>query len=177
VDRPPAGEPSHADRARALVAGARFGALATVALEPEGHPFASLVAYVDDGAGHPVLLLSALAEHTRNARADPRASLLVTGDATAGGDPLAHERATLLGRLSPMADETTAPDAGARYLAAHPAAAGYAGLADFAFFRLLVASVRYVGGFGRMGWVDGGTYARAGAPGESRPSGPGRKSP
>ena len=177
MDRPPAAEPSHAERARVLVAGSTRGALATLAVEPAGHPFASLVAYAADGAGRPVLLLSALAEHTRNARADPRASLLVTRDGPAAGDPLAGERVTLVGRLLPVTGEAAAHDARATYLSAHPQAARYAGYGDFAFHRLAVASVRYVGGFGRMGWVDASAYTAAGLRGEARPSPAGRKAP
>src|ERR1700760_4577119 len=81
---------------RTLAARARIGSLATVARDPAGHPFATLVAMAVDGAGRPLLFLSALAEHTKNLRADERASLLVW-DAAASGDPLAAERVTLVG--------------------------------------------------------------------------------
>src|SRR5262245_41328877 len=60
--------------AETLLCAARHGALAT--LLPDGQPYASLVACAAS-AGAPVLLLSELAEHTRNLRRDPRASLLV----------------------------------------------------------------------------------------------------
>jgi hypothetical protein len=41
----------------------------------------------------------------------------------------------------------------AAYLAAHPSAEYYVDFADFAFWRLDVESVRYIGGYGRMSWV------------------------
>ena len=49
----------------------------------------------------------------------------------------------------PADERSAALDA---YRAAHPGAF-YAGFADFRLYRLDVASVRYVGGFGRMSWV------------------------
>ena len=75
------GEPSDAERGRTLLAAARTGALATVAVEG-GFPFGSLVAYAVDGAGRLLLCLSDLAEHSRNLAVDPRASLMVSQDAS-----------------------------------------------------------------------------------------------
>ncbi len=62
---------------RDLASRARFGSLATVARQPAGAPFATLVAVAVDATGRPLLFLSELAEHTKNLRADARASLLV----------------------------------------------------------------------------------------------------
>ena len=41
----------------------------------------------------------------------------------------------------------------AAFLATHPNAAYYADFRDFAFWKLHVASVRYIGGYGRMSWM------------------------
>jgi putative heme iron utilization protein len=48
-----------------------------------------------------------------------------------------------------------------RYLAANPAAEYYIDFGDFAFYRLTVQSIRYVGGYGRMSWVEPEQYAQA----------------
>ncbi len=136
--------------------------LATIAREPAGYPFGSLAMYALDERGDPILLLSGLAEHTANLHADPRASLLVceTVVAAPGGDPLTRGRVTLLGRIAPVpAAETGA--ARQRFLARHPEAEPYLQLPDFAFYRLQVESLRYVGGFGRMSWVSAADYAAA----------------
>jgi hypothetical protein len=42
----------------------------------------------------------------------------------------------------------------ARYLRYQPQAADYLALGDFRFFRMEPARARFIGGFGRMGWVD-----------------------
>lgn len=47
------------------------------------------------------------------------------------------------------------------YLAAQPTAAYYVDFGDFVFLRLGVESIRYVGGYGRMSWVEAADYAVA----------------
>lgn len=156
---PPTPEPTHAERARTLMAASRVGSLATLSsVEPEGYPFGSVVAYALDSAGRAVLLLSDIAEHTRNLKADPRASLMTKED-DRPGDVLALGRVTLVGDLH-LVGEAERETVQAGYLEAHPDTV-YAGFKDFNFYRLDVASVRYVGGFGHMSWVDADDYAKA----------------
>jgi hypothetical protein len=156
----PPPEPSHAERCRTLVASARRGTLSTLATEPPGYPYGSVASYGLDDRGNPLLFLSLMAEHTQNAIRDPRASLLVTEEVPAGADPLAVGRATLLGLLSTVAEEERS-GARDRYLEANPASAYYIDFGDFTFYRLDVESIRYVGGYGRMSWVDAALYAEA----------------
>lgn len=150
-------QPTHAERARTIVATATRGTLSTLAVNPAGYPFGSLVAYALDDAGHPILLLSGLAEHTTNLKADPRASLFVTERLPDEGDPLAHGRVTVVGDLS----EAVADEVRERYLDVHPEAKLYVDFPDFAFYRLTVLDVRYVGGFGRMSWADPSEFLAA----------------
>ena len=73
-----------------------------------------------------------------------------------GADPLASGRVTLLGLLS---HRRRRRPPGARAIAtstANPTAAYYIDFGDFTFYRLDVQSIRYVGGYGRMSWVDAG---------------------
>jgi putative heme iron utilization protein len=140
--------PSHAERARTLVARIPTGTLCTLAIEPPGYPYGSFVTVAFD-RDNPVFLISRLAEHTKNLERDPRASLLVAESGAA--DPLANGRVTMLGPCTQVdADDGTAR---AAFLATHPNAAYYADFRDFAFWRLRVESVRYIGGYGRMSWV------------------------
>lgn len=159
-DGPPAPEPSHAERCRTLVAGQTRGTLATVAAEPPGYPYGSVASYALDDDGNPLLFVSRMAEHTQNALLDPRASLLAAEPVPDGADPLASGRATLLGDLVEVdgAERQAVRD---RYLAAIPTAGYYIDFGDFAFFRLTVRDIRYVGGYGRMSWVSAADYARS----------------
>ena len=155
--------PTHAERARTLVARISTGTLCTLAIEPAGYPYGSFVTVAFDN-GHPVFLISALAEHTKNLERDTRASLLVAESGSA--DPLANGRVTLLGPCTRVEGE--AGTARAAFLAAHPNAAYYAGFRDFAFWKLHVESVRYIGGYGRMSWISKAEWQTA----EPDPLGP-----
>lgn len=150
--------PTPAERARTLVAGQVDGTLSTLALEPAGYPFGSIVTFALDDDGAPLVLMSTMAEHTRNLAVDDRASLLVTegGD---GAGRLAAARATLVGRVTrlPEQEQHTAT---AAYLTVHPGAF-WARFPDFAVHRLEVEAIRYVRGFGEMGWVAPADYAAA----------------
>ncbi|MDN7676137.1 pyridoxamine 5'-phosphate oxidase family protein [Burkholderia oklahomensis] len=132
-----------------------LGTLATQSRAPEGYPYPTVVPYAVDAQHRPVVLVSGLAEHTRNLAADPRAGFLVVdglGNAAGASDNvLEAERATLVGRFEPVGtDEHVA----ARYLRYHPDGERYLALGDFAFWALACERLRYIGGFGRMGWLD-----------------------
>jgi putative heme iron utilization protein len=154
-------EPSHAERARTLVASQTRATLSTIAvMPPAGTPFGSVATYGVDILGRPVFFVSTMAEHTRNMDADPRASLLVVEDTPSGADPLASGRVTLLGSVGEVTDPDERAAARAGYLAANPAAF-YVDYGDFRCMRLAVSDIRYVGGFGRMSWVAAEEYAAA----------------
>jgi hypothetical protein len=140
--------PTHAERARTLVAQISTGTLCTLAVEPAGHPYGSFVTVAFD-KGNPIFLISALAEHTKNLEQDPRASLLVAESGSA--DPLANGRVTMLGSCTRV--EGDGGSARAAFLAVHPNSAYYADFRDFGFWKLHVDSVRYIGGYGRMSWI------------------------
>ena len=148
--------PTHAERARTLVARLTTGTLCTLAAEPAGYPYGSFVTVAFDD-GTPVFLVSTMAEHTRNLQHDPRASLLVAEGGSE--DPLANGRVTLLGSCTQVAGD--GGRARTAFLATHPNAAYYADFRDFAFWQLRVESIRYIGGYGRMSWVDAADWHAA----------------
>lgn len=156
---PAAAEPSYAERARTLVEVARTGALSTLSRRHPGHPFGSVMPYAPDERGRPLVLVSSLAMHTRNLEDDPRASLLVTQPGRTE-DPLAAARATLVGEARRLTTSDLSA-ARTRYLQRHPEAAAWVDFDDFAFWRLEVAEVYFVGGFAAMDWVGADVYAGA----------------
>ena len=152
--------PTHAERCRTLVKPARSASLCTVALDPPGFPYGSLVTVASDDAGRPLLLLSTLAEHTQNLLARSEASLLITEPLGVHDQPLAVGRVTILGLCGLVPDD----ERGAvreTFLAQQPGASYYVDFADFAFYRLEPRALRYVGGFGRMSWVTAEDYGVA----------------
>jgi len=128
--------------AKLLLRTVRAGALATLD-GGTGFPFASLVTVATDLDGSPLLLMSRLAAHTANLDRDPRASILLAQGGK--GDPLAHPRLTVLGRIA----RTEEPRARARFLARQPKAKLYAGFADFAVWRMDMTGAHLNGGFAR----------------------------
>ena len=101
---------------------------------------------MSDGA--PLILVSKLATHTANLECDGRASMLLAE--TGKGDALAHPRLTVLGMFASVALESDdEPRIRRRFLARHPKSELYAGFADFAFWRMDVASAHLNGGFAR----------------------------
>jgi hypothetical protein len=142
--------PAPGDTARRLIRATDRATLATALAAPGGSwPYASLVLVAVDYDASPLLLISTLAEHTKNLQQYPRASLLFDG--TQGlDDPLTGARVTLLGELRPDSD----PVRLRRFVARHPSAAIYAGFKDFALYRLQMTRAHLVAGFGRIHWVD-----------------------
>jgi putative heme iron utilization protein len=141
--------PLPANNRTALRRVARAARKAALATSLEGRPYVSLVTLAFDHDLSPILLLSRLADHTRNLLADGGAALLLDG--TDGlANPQTGPRVTLTGTMA----EDAAPHLRRRFLARHPAAELYAGFGDFAIWRMQVERAHFVGGFGRAVWFD-----------------------
>jgi heme iron utilization protein len=140
-------EESPAQTVRGLMRAADRAALGT--LLPDGAPYVSLVLTACAHDASPIVLISALAEHTKNLMRDARASLLFGG--TAGlANPLTGARASVVGRL--IADDD--PALRARYVARHPEAAAYVDFHDFRLWRMTIERAHLVAGFGKIYWVE-----------------------
>lgn len=145
--------------ARDLVNAARRGVLSTV-MPDEGYPYGSLVEILPLPDGDLVLFLSQLAEHRRFLVANPRASVVIAPHIH---DPraMAQPRVTLVGRAEASEDRAAFAEA---YVRLHPGAASYINFPDFGFYRLRVERVRYIAGFGQMGWISSEAYRAATPP-------------
>jgi len=156
----PAPAPDPLLLARQVARGCDRAALAVVARAdtPEaGAPYASLVQVAFDHDASPILLISTLADHTKNLHADPRCSLLFDG--TAGlAEPLTGPRVSLQGTARPTTDARIAE----RYLARFPGARMYAGFRDFAFWTMVPGRAHLVAGFGRIRWFDAFAFDTSG---------------
>jgi hypothetical protein len=166
--QPSAPEPSFAERARTLLHMVRVGSLSTMSRKQPGFPFGSVMPYSMDEHGRPIFLISTMAMHTQNLKADPRASLLATQFASppnasqnnAEADPLGASRVTLVGNALPVAEAELA-ETRRLYLESYANSKYWVDYEDFAFYRMDVVDVYYVGGFGVMGWVAADEYGAA----------------
>jgi putative heme iron utilization protein len=141
---------SEGAEARRFLRHRRHGVLCTLSRRFDGHPYGSMVPFVLDHAARPVILVSRLAEHTRNLESDPRVSLLAHDE---GHDVQAGARLTLVGDASPGKHMELARDlnyvAGAERLLE---------LGDFSFWTIAPRALRFIGGFGDIRWVAAADY-------------------
>ncbi|MEX3930345.1 HugZ family protein [Paraburkholderia phymatum] len=127
---------------------ASIGTLATHARQPQGFPYPTVLPFAPDACHRPTILVSRLAEHTRNLHSDPRAGFLIVH--APDGDVLNGQRITLIGTFEHV---EPSPPVIHRYLRYHPDAGRYLVLGDFSFWVMSVERMRYIGGFGAMGWL------------------------
>lgn len=129
---------------------AQKGILSTHSAKFEGYPFGSVAPYVVNHQGMPVILISSLAEHTKNIIKNAHVSLVVFKNEA---DLQANARLTLLARAEQSDKQNDLLRA--RYLRYMPQAESYFDAHDFSFYTLHITHARYIAGFGKMGWVEG----------------------
>lgn len=144
---------SNARAARQMLRAHRYGALCTLSQKFNGHPFGSIVPYLVEHDGSLLILISTLAEHTRNILHDPRVSLVTHSQDNP--DIQSQGRITVVGAAQPVADKL---QTGKRYLRYFPEAQNIFAMADFSFYRIVPQTLRFIGGFGRIHWVAANSY-------------------
>ena len=144
-DEPTVPEPSFSERARTLVYLGRIGSLSTLSRKQPGFPFGSVMPYGLDDHGRPIFLISTMAMHTQNLRADSRASLLVT-QPDASGDPLGASRVTLMGNVLAIPEPEVA-EARRLYLERYANSKYWVDFEDFSFCRVECCFEIKVGAF------------------------------
>ena len=115
-----------------------------------------MMPFAADHLGRPVFFISSMAMHTQNLQQDARASLLIT-QPDVSGDPLGAARLTLIG----PAHVARSDEVRELYLSRYENARYWQDYTDFAYYRLEVEGVYFIGGFGVMGWVTAEDYAIA----------------
>lgn len=126
-----------------------LGVLSTHSLSVDGYPFGSLTPFVVDELNRPIILISSLAEHTKNIKANSKVSLTIIENTDK-----ANKQA--LARLSIMADARpiSGPDVSKTYLKHFPEARNYFDTHDFSFYALEPVRLRYIAGFGKIYWIE-----------------------
>jgi len=152
-----AAEPSAEELAFKLVSDTKVGTACTT---HEKGPFGSVMPYAVDAEGRPLIFISTLAIHTQNIEKNPKASLFVTTPSKEA--ELDSPRVTLMGEFEKV------PDGDLKavkeiYFKRFPDAKIYEEFHDFAFYRLKIKDIYYVGGFGPkpIAWLDVDKYTKA----------------
>lgn len=121
-------------------------------------PFGSLMPYAIDDKGNLIVLISTLAVHTDNIDAHKESSFTIS--------KIDKDNVFNSARVCLMGDTTQVPDNEAEavkklFIKRFPKAAFWADFEDFAFYRIDVKEIFYVGGFGNIHWVDLEDYRKA----------------
>lgn len=136
--------------ARRLLNHQSFGVLSTHSIDVEGYPFGSIAPYTLNYDGEPIILISDIAQHTRNIKQNDKVSLTVFDPRA--DDPQSSSRLTWIGDAEPVDPSDT--ESRDRYLRYFPSAESYFETHDFSFYRVRLRRARFIGGFGRIFWIE-----------------------
>ncbi len=123
------------------------GVLSTQSSSMEGYPFGSVTPFLMTPEGDPVIYISDLAQHTHNIKKDPKVSLFVFEPHA--DDSQANGRVTILGEAELYEDAEFAK----QYMHFFDSAKSYEEAHDFNFYKINTRRVRYIGGFGKIYWI------------------------
>ncbi|MGH7174950.1 MAG: pyridoxamine 5'-phosphate oxidase family protein [Minisyncoccia bacterium] len=131
---------------------AKRGNVASLATDYKGTPFGSLVAYVLDKEGRPIMFLSDMAQHTKNMKKKRKVSLMVSKE---DADPFNSARITFLGKVKKL-DGDAAKEARQLFLDKYKDNVSWFidELDDFHYYRVETSSIYYIGGFGEIRWIE-----------------------
>ena len=144
-----------ATEAKQFLRSTRSGVLSSFSSKFDGYPFGSVMPFVLGHDCQPIVLISTIAEHTKNIIANPKVSLLVfqSDNLKSAEDLHANGRLTLIGEAEQIDKKDV--DLMARYCRYLPESTGYLAMHDFQFYRINITQARYIAGFGKMGWISG----------------------
>jgi hypothetical protein len=144
---------NNAREARQMLRNHRYGTLCTLSKKFDGHPFGSITPYLVDHDGSLLILISSLAEHTKNILQDARVSLITHNQQAP--EIQTQGRVTVMGQALIVNQRESAEK---RYLRFFPEALAYLEMHDFSFYRITPVAIRYIGGFGKIHWVNMAEY-------------------
>jgi heme oxygenase (biliverdin-IX-beta and delta-forming) len=136
--------------ARRLLNHQSVGVLSTHSIDVEGYPFGSIAPYAINYDGELAILISDIAQHTRNIKHNNKVSLTVFD--RHADDQQASSRLTWIGDAEPVDPSDT--ETRVRYLRYFPSAESYFETHDFSFYRISLRRARFIGGFGKIFWIE-----------------------
>jgi putative heme iron utilization protein len=136
--------------ARRLLNHQSFGILSTHSIDVPGYPFGSIAPYTLNYDGEPIILISTIAQHTRNIKENNKVSLTVFDPHA--DDPQAASRLTWIGDAESI--DPSDADSRDRYVRYFPSAESYFQTHDFSFYRISLRRARFIGGFGEIYWIE-----------------------
>ncbi|MGH9767430.1 MAG: HugZ family protein [Blastocatellia bacterium] len=136
--------------ARRLLNHQSVGVLSTHSVDVQGYPFGSIAPYIINYDGEPTMLISDIAQHTRNIKRNHKVSLTVFDQGA--DDPQASGRLTWIGDAELINSSDT--EIRHRYLRYFPSAESYFETHDFSLYCIHLRRARFIGGFGQIYWIE-----------------------
>ena len=128
------------------------GVLSTISVRNEGYPYGSFVTYISDVDRSVVIYASNIAQHTINLKENSK-SCLTLFKIDDDLDKQNSSRMTLIGDLQSL-PEKEIDETRKRFEEFLPESRKYASMHDFNFYRLHIDQIRWIGGFGKIAWLD-----------------------
>ena len=136
-----------------LLRSSRLGILSTISKSCNDYPFGSFVTFISGRSRNIYLYLSTIAEHTKNIHHTSRSCLTIFKNKK-NGDIQDSERLSLIGDLL-LASDKEIEFCKERFFSFYPESKTYSNFHSFNFFKLEIVKVRWIGGFGRIAWLEG----------------------
>lgn len=125
--------------------------LTTISQKYEGYPFGSFMTYITDKDRSIIIYASNLAEHTTNIKSNSKSCMTIFSI-----DPKVNKqdnpRVSLIGDFKLI--ETDKEKLKSKFKKLIPDSEIYLDLPDFNFYKMSIESVRWIGGFGKIGWLE-----------------------
>lgn len=126
------------------------GVLSTISVDVPGFPFGSATPYCLDADFVPNILISGIAQHTKNIVSNNKVSLLIS-ERSSKTNKQAQGRLTYIGEAKKVENSE---DIKKRYISYFPSSVDYFKTHDFSFYKIQPVRLRYIGGFGKIYWVE-----------------------
>jgi len=135
--------------------------LSTTSVDKPGYPFGSIVPYDIDSQARIIIQVADISQHYKNLTADNRGSIIVT-DQFGSHDPQAYARATVLADFSTVPNDEF-EEVGWSYKGRFPESLERERAHGFLYLRGVPTDIRWIGGFGEIGWISALNYSDAAA--------------
>jgi putative heme iron utilization protein len=126
--------------------------LSTLSKSTDNYPFGSFTTYATSCNRDLFVYTSDIAEHTKNILHDSRACLTITS-VTTDGDKQTSPRLSLIGDLVPVNSQDI-KKCKTRFLTFLPKSEKYSQMHGFNFYQLNIIKARWIGGFGKIAWLN-----------------------
>ena len=126
--------------------------LSTITRDTDNYPFGSFITFVSGLNRELLIYASDIAEHTKNFINDSRACVTLF-EVTDQGDRQNSARLSLIGDINPV-DDADVQDCQNRFFTFLPESKQYSRIHGFNLYKLKIIKARWIGGFGRIAWLD-----------------------